>query len=75
MTAGTGSRYPASGGGQSPTGENMTILPIIIGVIAVVLLMTGHLAQSLNVLSYIGTLLVIVLIVILARGLSGRSSV
>ena len=53
----------------------MTILPIIIGVIAVVLLMTGHLAQSLNVLSYIGTLLVTVLIVIFARGLSGRSSV
>jgi len=53
----------------------MKILPIIIGVIAVVLLLTGHLVQSLNVLSYIGTLLVIVLIVILARGLSGRSSV
>jgi len=52
----------------------MKILPIIIGVIAVMLL-TGHLAQSLNVLSYIGTLLVIVLIVIFARGLSGRSSV
>jgi len=53
----------------------MKILPIIIGVIAVVLLLTGLLAQSLNVLSYIGTLLVIVLIVILARGLSGRPSV
>jgi len=54
----------------------MKILPIIIGVIAVVLLLlTSHLAQSLNVLSYIGTLLVIVLIVILARGLSGRPSV
>lgn len=53
----------------------MKILPIIIGVIAVVLLLTGLLAQSLNVLSYIGTLLVIVLIVIFARGLSGRSSV
>jgi len=39
------------------------------------MLLTGHLAQSLNVLSYIGTLLVIVLIVIFARGLSGRSSV
>ncbi len=53
----------------------MKILPIIIGVIAAVLLLTGHLVQSLNVLSYIGTLLVIALIVILARGLSGRSSV
>ena len=53
----------------------MKILPIIIGVIAVVFLLTGHLVQSLNVLSYIGILLVIVLIVILARGLSGRSSV
>jgi len=66
---------PDPGGGQSPTGENMKILPIIIGVIAVVLLLAGLLAQSLNVLSYIGTLLVIVLIVILARGLSGRPSV
>ena len=53
----------------------MKILPIIICVIAVVLLLAGLLAQSLNVLSYIGTLLVIVLIVILARGLSGRPSV
>lgn len=53
----------------------MKILPIIIGVIAVVLVLTGLLAQSLNVLSYIGTLLVIVLIVIFARGLSGRPSV
>jgi hypothetical protein len=49
-------------------------LPIIVGVIAAVLLLVGHLVQSLNVLNYIGTLLVIVLIVILARGLSARSS-
>jgi hypothetical protein len=50
-------------------------LPIIVGVIAaVLLLLVGHLVQSLNVLNYIGTLLVIVLIAILARGLSARSS-
>jgi hypothetical protein len=49
-------------------------LPIIVGLIAAVLLLVGHLVQSLNVLNYIGTLLVIVLIVILARGLSARSS-
>ena len=52
----------------------MRILPIIVGAVAVVLLLTGHLVQSLNVLSYIGTLLVIALIVILAKDFSGRSS-
>ena len=52
----------------------MKLLPIIIGAVAVVLLLTGHLVQSLNVLSYLGTLLMIALIVILARNYSGRSS-
>ena len=47
----------------------MKFLPIIVGVIAAVLLLIGHLAQSLSVLSYIGTLLIIVLVIILARGL------
>ena len=52
----------------------MKFLPIIVGVIAAVLLPIGHLVQSLSVLSYIGTLLLIVLVIILARGLKDRSS-
>ena len=52
----------------------MKFLPIIVGVIAVVLLLIGHLVQSLSVLSYIGTLLIIVLVIILARGLTAWSS-
>lgn len=52
----------------------MKFLPIIVGVIAAVLLLTGHLVQSLSVLSYIGTLLTIVLVIILARGFTDRSS-
>ena len=32
----------------------MKFLPIIVGVIAAVLLLIGHLVQSLSVLSYIG---------------------
>ena len=52
----------------------MKFLPIIVGVIAAVLLLIGHLVQSLSVLSYIGTLLMIVLVVILARGFTERSS-
>jgi hypothetical protein len=52
----------------------MKFLPIIVGVIAAALLLIGHLVQSLTVLNYIGTLLVIVLVIILARGLSERSS-
>ena len=52
----------------------MKFLPIIVGVIAAVLLLIGHLVQSLSVLSYIGTLLIIVLVVILARGSTERSS-
>ena len=51
----------------------MKFLPIIVGVIAAVLLLIGHLVQSLSVLSYIGTLLIIVLVIILARGLTDRS--
>lgn len=52
----------------------MKFLPIIVGVIAAVLLLIGHLVQSLIVLNYIGTLLIIALVIILARGLSERSS-
>ena len=51
----------------------MKFLPIVVGVIAAVLLLIGHLAQSLSVLSYVGTLLIIVLVIILARGLTDRS--
>ena len=52
----------------------MKFLPIIVGVIAAVMLLIGHLVQSLSVLSYLGTLLIIVLVFILARGLTDRSS-
>ena len=52
----------------------MKFLPIIVGVIAAVLLLIGHLVQSLTVLNYIGTLLIIAPVIILARGLSQRSS-
>ena len=52
----------------------MKFLPIIVGVISAVLLLIGHLVQSLSVLSYIGTLLIIVLVIIFARGLTDRSS-
>jgi hypothetical protein len=52
----------------------MKFLPIIVGAIAAVLLLIGHLVQSLTVLNYIGTLLIIVLVIILARGLTERSS-
>jgi len=52
----------------------MKFLPIIVGVIAAVLLLIGHLVHSLSVLSYIGTLLIVVLVIILAKGLTDRSS-
>ena len=52
----------------------MKFLPIVVGVIAAVLLLIGHPGQSLSVLSYVGTLLIIVLVIILARGLTDRLS-
>jgi hypothetical protein len=52
----------------------MKFLPIIVGITAAVLLLIGHLVQSLTVLNYIGTLLIIALFIILARGLTERSS-
>ena len=52
----------------------MKFLPIIVGVIAAVTLLIGHLVQSLSVLSLLGTLLLIVLVFILARGFTDRSS-
>jgi len=52
----------------------MKFLPIVVGVIAAALLLIGHLVQSLSVLSSVGTLLIIVLVVILARGLTDRLS-
>ncbi|MEO6116171.1 MAG: hypothetical protein ABIP33_07285 [Pseudolysinimonas sp.] len=51
----------------------MNILLIIIGVVAVVLLLTGGLVQSLNFLLWVGIVLaVIALIVWLVRVISGR---
>ena len=52
----------------------MKFLPIVVGVIAALLLLIGHLVQSLSVLSLLGTLLLIVLVFILARGYTDRSS-
>ena len=52
----------------------MKFLPIVVGVIATVLLLIGHLVQFLSVLSFIGTLLITVLVIILARGITDRLS-
>ncbi len=54
----------------------MNILLIIIGVIAVVLLLTGGFVQSLNFLLWVGLVLaVIALVVWLVRFISGRRTV
>lgn len=51
----------------------MNILLIIVGVIAVVLLLTGGFVQSLNFLLWVGIVLaVIALIIWLVRMISGR---
>lgn len=51
----------------------MNILLIIVGIIAVVLLLTGGFVQSLNFLLWVGVvLLVIAVIVWLVRFISGR---
>jgi len=53
--------------------ETMNILLIIVGIIAVVLLLTGGFVQSLNFLLWVGIVLaVIALIVWLVRMISGR---
>jgi hypothetical protein len=54
----------------------MNILLIVIGVIAVVLLLTGGFVQSLNFLLWVGIVLaVIALIIWLVRMISGRRAV
>jgi len=54
----------------------MNILLIIVGIIALVLLLTGGFVQSLNFLLWVGVvLLVIAVIVWLARVITGRRSV
>ena len=56
--------------------EIMNILLIIVGIIAVVLLLTGGFVQSLNFLLWVGIVLaVIALIVWLVRVISGRRTV
>ncbi len=53
----------------------MNIFLIVIGVIAIVLFITGGLVQSLNFLLWVGAvLLVIALITWLVRYISGRST-
>ena len=54
----------------------MNILLIIIGIVAVVLLLTGGFVQSLNFLLWVGIVLaVIALIIWLVRMISGRRTV
>ena len=54
----------------------MNILVIVIAIIAIILLLTGGLVQSLNFLLWIGiVLLVIAVIVFLVRLLTGRRRV
>jgi hypothetical protein len=54
----------------------MNTLLIVVGVIAVILLLTGGFVQSLNFLLWVGiVLLVIAVIAYLVRNLSGRRSV
>ncbi|WP_345763087.1 hypothetical protein [Diaminobutyricibacter sp. McL0608] len=54
----------------------MNILVIVIAIIAIILLLTGGLVQSLNFLLWIGiVLLVIAVIVFLVRLLTGRHRV
>jgi small-conductance mechanosensitive channel len=56
--------------------ETMNILLIIVGIIAVVLLLTGGFVQSLNFLLWVGIVLaVIALIIWLVRVISGRRAV
>lgn len=51
----------------------MNILVVVIAVIAIILLLTGGLVQSLNFLLWVGVvLLVIALIVFLLRFVTGR---
>ncbi|BDZ64975.1 MULTISPECIES: hypothetical protein [Agromyces] len=54
----------------------MNILLIIVGIIAIVLLLTGGLVESLQFLLWVGIVLaVIALIVWLVRSLGGRNTV
>jgi small-conductance mechanosensitive channel len=51
----------------------MNILLIIIGVVAVVLLLTGGFVQSLNFLLWVGLVLAIIAVIVwLVRVISGR---
>ena len=54
----------------------MNLLLIIAGIIAIVLLVTGGLIETVNFLLYVGiVLLVLALIVFLVRSLSGNKRV
>ncbi|MEO6534053.1 MAG: hypothetical protein ABIO06_10830 [Pseudolysinimonas sp.] len=66
---------PDTTGAADAEGEEdtMNILLIVVGIIAVVLLLTGGFVQSLNFLLWVGlVLLAIAVIVWLARFISGR---
>jgi len=62
-------------GGADAAGKEdiMNILLIIIGVIAVVLLLTGGFVQSLNFLLWVGLVLAVIAVIVwLVRVISGR---
>ncbi|GLI26913.1 hypothetical protein ARHIZOSPH14_11550 [Agromyces rhizosphaerae] len=60
----------------APSVAGMNILLIIVGIIAIVLLLTGGLVESLQFLLWVGIVLaVIALIVWLVRSLGGRNTV
>ena len=69
---------PTRSGSHGAEGEEdiMNILLIIVGIIAVVLLLTGGFVHALNFLLWVGLVLaVIALIVWLVRVISGRRTV
>lgn len=64
------------GAGVGKMEDIMNILLIIIGVVAVVLLLTGGFVQSLNFLLWVGLVLAIIAVIVwLVRVISGRRAV
>jgi hypothetical protein len=54
----------------------MNTLLIVVGVIAVILLLTGGLVQSLNFLLWVGVVLIVIAVIAyLVRNISGRRNV
>jgi preprotein translocase subunit SecF len=56
--------------------QEMNLLLIIVAIVAVILLLTGGLVQSLNFLLWVGIVLAIIAVILfLMRSISGRRSV